>query len=279
MQSVDFFDFFRTSLFRSKKHSLLSRISKNVSFWLFLAKKNIWEKGRFFDKNHGLNVLQNVDFFDFFRTSLFRSKKHSLLSRISKNVSFWLFFAEKKHIRNRSIFWQKPFTNPFAKCGFFELLLELHFSGVTSVLYFPEYQTLFLSGFFSQKKHIRKRSIFLNKPWTNPFGKCRFLIFLKNVTFVVYKAFFSIQNIKRFFFLAFFAPKKDRSKRSIFGQKSWTNPFAKCRLLSTFLEVYFWGLKSIFFYLEYQKLFLSGFVCWKKKFMRKRSIFLRKAMD
>ena len=85
---------------------------------------------------------------------------------------------------------------------------------------------------------------------------------MKNVTFVVYKAFFSIQNIKKFFFLAFFAPKKDRRKRSIFGQKSWTNPFAKCRLLSTFLEVYFWGL---FFYLEYQKLFLSGFVCSKKK--------------
>ena len=157
LQSVDFFDFFRTSLFRSKKHSLLSRISKNVSFWLFLAKKNIWEKGRFFDKNHGLNVLQNVDFFDFFRTLLFRCKKDSLLSRISKNVSFWLFFAVKKHIRKRSIFWQKPFTNPFAKCGFFQLLLELHFSGVKSVLYFPEYQKLFLSGFFCPKKTYKKK--------------------------------------------------------------------------------------------------------------------------
>ena len=121
LQNVDFFDLLRNSLFRSKKHSLLSRISKNVSFWLFLAKKNIWEKGRFFDQNHGLNPLQNVDFFDFFKTSLFRSKKHSLLSRISKTVSFWLFFAEKKHIRKRSIFWPKPWTNPFAKCRFFRL--------------------------------------------------------------------------------------------------------------------------------------------------------------
>ena len=115
----------------------------------FCSKKKHMRKSSIFDKNHGLNPLQSVDVFDFFRTSLFRSKKHSLLSRISKNVSFWLFFAEKKH--------------------------------------------------------IRKRSIFLNKPWTNPFGKCRFLIFLKNVTFVVYKAFFSIQNIKKFLFLAFFA--------------------------------------------------------------------------
>ena len=100
---------------------------------------------------------------------------------------------------------------------------------------------------------------------------------MKNVTFVVYKAFFSIQNIKKFFFLAFFAPKKDRRKRSIFGQKSWTNPFAKCRLLSTFLEVYFWGLKSIFFYLEYQKLFVSGFVCSKKKIYEKKVDFFEKS--
>ena len=146
-----FFDFLRNSLFRSKKHCFLSRISKNVSFWLFFLKKDIWEKGRFFrqkpwtnpfaicrffstllelnfygqkalfsiqnikkcfclaffaqknrlgkgrffQKNHGLTPLQNVDFFDFFRTSLFRSKKLYFLSRISKNLSFWLFWLNK----------------------------------------------------------------------------------------------------------------------------------------------------------------------------------------
>ena len=90
-----FFEFFRTSLFRSKKHSLLSRIWKNVSFWLFFGEKKKWEKGQFFDKNHGLTSLQNGDVFDFARVSLFRSKKHSLLSRISKYASFLLFFAKK----------------------------------------------------------------------------------------------------------------------------------------------------------------------------------------
>ena len=119
LQNADFFDFFRTSLFRSKKHSLLSRISKNVSFWLFLAKKNIWEKGRFFDKKHGLNVLKNVDFFDFFRTLLFRCKKHSLLSRISKNVSFWLFFAEKRTYKKQVDFLTKTIYYPLCKMWIF----------------------------------------------------------------------------------------------------------------------------------------------------------------
>ena len=61
LQNVDFLAFFATFLLLSKKHSFLSRIWKNVSFCHFLLKKNIWENGRFFDKNHGLTPLQNVD--------------------------------------------------------------------------------------------------------------------------------------------------------------------------------------------------------------------------
>ena len=143
-----FLEFFRTFLLCSKKHSFLFRILKNVSLWLFLLKKNIREKGRFFDKNHdGLNALQNVDFFGFARTSLFRSKKHAFLFTISKNVSFWLSLLKRTH-RKRSIFWEKPWTKRFAKCRFFSTFLELHFAGLKSTLFYPEYQKLFLSGSF-----------------------------------------------------------------------------------------------------------------------------------
>ena len=141
----------------------------------FFFQKNRWGKGRYFEKNHGLTPLQNVDFFDFLRTSLFRSKKHSFLSRRSKNVSFWLFFAQKKHMRKRSIFLQKPWTNPFAKCQYFLTLLELHFSGLKSIVFYPEYQKMFLSGFFLLKKDIGEKFIFWQKkPWTNPFQNYRF---------------------------------------------------------------------------------------------------------
>ena len=61
----------------------------------FAKKKNIEEKSRIFDKNHGLTPLQNVDFFYFARVSLFRSKKHSLLFRISNKGSLWLFLLKK----------------------------------------------------------------------------------------------------------------------------------------------------------------------------------------
>ena len=159
------------------------------------------KRGQCFDKNHGLTPLQNVDFFDSFRTLLFRSKKHYFLSRRSKNVSFWLCLL-KKHI---SIFWQKPWTNLFGKMSIFSNLLEVQFCGLKSI--------------------------------------------------------FFIQDIKKCFFLAFFAQKKHMRKRSIFWQKTWTNPFAKCRFFFTLLELNFSGLKSILFYPEYQKMFLSDVFC------------------
>ena len=109
-----------------------------------------------------ITPLQNVDFFDFFRTSLLRSKKHSFLSRISKNLSFWPFWL-KKSLKKRSIFWEKPWTNPFAKCPFFSTSWELNFSGLKRTLYYPEYQKMFFYGFFLLKKNIWKKVDFLTK--------------------------------------------------------------------------------------------------------------------
>ena len=117
-QNVDILKFFRTFFLWSIKHSFLSRISKDVFFLLFLLKKKYEEKVDFFDKNHGLTPLENADFLYFARVSLFRSKKHSLLSRISKNVSFLLCLLTKKTYKNKVEFLQKPSTNPFAKCTF-----------------------------------------------------------------------------------------------------------------------------------------------------------------
>ena len=115
----------------------------------FCSKKKTYQKKvDFFYKNHGITPLQNVDFIDFVRTSLLRSEKHSFLSRISKTVFLWLFFLKKKHLRKRSICLQKPWTDLFPKRRLFFTLLEHHFSGLKSILYFPEYQKLSLSGFF-----------------------------------------------------------------------------------------------------------------------------------
>ena len=175
MQNVDFFDFFGSSLYRSKKYSFLSRISKKFSFWLvWLKKKHIKKKGQFFGKNHELTALENVDFFRLCKNFTYVMQKAFSSIQNIKECFFLAFLARKKTYEKRSIFWQKPWTNPFAKWRFFSTLWELHFWGPKNFFFYPEYQKMFLYGFLLKKKHIRKRSIFWQKPWTNPFAKCRF---------------------------------------------------------------------------------------------------------
>ena len=144
---------------------------------------------------------------------------------------FGFFCWKKKGMRKRSIFGQKPWTNPFAKYRFFSSLWELHFWGFKSFIFYPEYQKMFLSGFFCLKKHIRKRSIFWEKPWTNPFAKCRFFLTLWELHFWGPKSFIFYPEYQKMFLFGSSSLLKKRHirKRSIFGQKLWTNPVAKCR--------------------------------------------------
>ena len=87
--NFDFLDFSKTSLLMSKKHSYLSRISKNRLFLLNLPNKYLWGNIRFFHKNHELTPLENFDFLGFFKTSHFWSK-HILFSPQYQKTIFFL---------------------------------------------------------------------------------------------------------------------------------------------------------------------------------------------
>ena len=145
-------------------------------------------------------------FFDFVRTSLLRSKKHYFLSKRSKNVSL-LLFAQKKFIRKRSIFWQKPWTNPFAKCQYFLTLLELHFSGLKSIVFYPEYQKMFLFGFLCSKEQMRKRSIFQKNHGLTPLRNVDFFDFFRTSLFRSKKLYFLSRISKNLSFWLFWLNK------------------------------------------------------------------------
>ena len=97
LQIFEFVDFFQTLLFRFKKHSFLSRILKTPLLWLDFLKNYAWEKWRFFDRNDGLTPLQIFEFLDFFRALLFRSKKHSFLSRFPQKTVYKIVFEFVLH--------------------------------------------------------------------------------------------------------------------------------------------------------------------------------------
>ena len=161
-ENVDFFDFARVSLFRFKKHFFLSRISKNVSLWLFLLKRNIWEKGRFFDKNHGLTPLQNVDFFRLCENFTFEVQKTLFSIQNIKRMFLSCFFAQKKTYKKKVDFWQKPWTNPFAKCRFFSVFWNCSFLSKKHSFLSRIWKNVSFC-FFCSKKTYEEKVYFLTK--------------------------------------------------------------------------------------------------------------------
>ena len=143
----------------------------------------------------------------------------------------WLFYLEKKK-KEKGRFFDK--NQPLAKCPFFRIFQNFTFQVKKAFFTIQNIKICLFLALFAQKKHIRRRSNFCQKPCTNPFAKCPFFRIFQNFNFQVQKTLFSIQNIKKCFFLPFLLKKNVIRKRSIFTQKPWTNPFAKCRFFRVF---------------------------------------------
>ena len=73
----------------------IQNIKKCFFLAFFAKKKNIFENGRFFDKNHGLTPLENVDFFRLCENFTFEVQK-ALLSIQNIKECFFLAFLAKK---------------------------------------------------------------------------------------------------------------------------------------------------------------------------------------
>ena len=124
--------------------------------------------------------------FDFFRGVLLRSKKYSLLPRISKIVSFLFCFLKKIIWEKCRFFLEKPWTNPFAKCRFFGLFQNFTLiSGLKSIVFFSKYQKTFFPGFLYLKKKYEERLDFLKETRINSFEKSRFFGLFWNFTFKI----------------------------------------------------------------------------------------------
>ena len=113
----------------------------------FCLKKTYKKKVDFFDKNHGLTPLQKANFFDFGRVSLLRSKSIFYYPEY-QNIFLSCFVCSKKTYKKKVEFLPKTMYKPLCKMSVFLTLLELNFSGVKRILYFPEYKKLVLPGFF-----------------------------------------------------------------------------------------------------------------------------------
>ena len=206
--------------------TLISIQNIKKCFFLAFCPKKFIRKRSIFGQKPWTNPFAKFRFFFLLCENFTFEVQKTLFSFQNIKQCFFLGFGSKKFIRKRSIFWQKPWTNPFAKCRFFFTLLELHFSGLKSILYCPEYQKMFLFYrenekmfffvFFFSNKNIWERGRFFEKNHElTPLENVDFFRLCENFTFEVQKALFSIQNIKKCFFLAFFAQNKKTYNKTV----------------------------------------------------------------
>ena len=120
--------------------------------------------------------FKNLRFFThFLKSSLFCSKKYSFLSRISKKKSiFWLEYTKKTQMRKSLIFGKKPQIIPFWKSRCFALFKTFFFLVSESFFFIQNIKKQYFLTWNFQKTQLRKISIFGQKPWIIPLGKCRF---------------------------------------------------------------------------------------------------------
>ena len=121
----NFFSFSKLFFFLSRKHCFLTRTMQKSFFCLILRKKKTTGKWPFFNKNHRLTPLKNVEFFHFLKTLFFLSRKHSFLTRTMRKGPFRHILRKKNKTGQWPFFDQglTPLKNveffPFTKTFFF----------------------------------------------------------------------------------------------------------------------------------------------------------------
>ena len=159
-----------------KKHSYLSRISKNRLFLLNLPNKYLWENIRFFHKNHELTPLKNFDFLGFFKTSHFWSKHILFSPQYQKTIFFWLNLPKIKKKYGLTPLENFDFTdffktNPFEKFRFFLAFLKTLLFWFKKHSFLSKTSKTISSGLICPKNNHEKIFDFCKKPLTNPFAK------------------------------------------------------------------------------------------------------------
>ena len=177
-ENVDSLDFFKTSLFWSKKILSIQNIQKQ-SLLDYLPKTQKWKKVQFFDKNNGLISSENFDSWTFLKLHFqFWSKKRCFWSRLSKNDISRLDLPQKTVDKKIRFFDKKhglSLWENFNSLDFFKTLLfsfkKRSFLSKTSK------NDLFWCNLICPKNTVEKSSNFWQKQWTSPLGKFHFLGF------------------------------------------------------------------------------------------------------
>ena len=199
------------------------------------------EKWLILQQNHGLNPLENCQFFDFFNFLFLKPNKFFFLCRIYNTFSCPIL--PKKRWKNGQ-FRTKTMDKPLWKNVTFWTFRTSWFFSLDCCFFLLECHTTHLLGLYCLKKRWKNgqfRTKTMNKPlW-------------KNVTFWTFRTSWFLSLDCCFFLLechtthfpGLYCLKKKSWKMANFGTKPWTNPFGKMLFLD-FLNFLFISRRKLF---------------------------------
>ena len=135
-----------------------------------------------------------------------------------------------------SIFWQKPWTNPFGKFRFFFVFSKLPFSGLKRIFLSRIIKKTIFPVLICPKNTDDKKVDFFTKTIDLPLWKISiFCTFLK-LSFSGPKRILFYPEHQKTIFSCLICPPKNivHDKKLDFWQNPWTNPFGKFRFTGVF---------------------------------------------
>ena len=134
----------------------------------------------------------------------------------------------------------------------FLTLLEFHFSGLKRILYYPEYQNMFLSCFVCSKQTYKKKVEFLTKTMYDPLCKMCVFLTLLELNFTGVKRILYFQEYKKLFLSGFFCSKKKIWEKGFFFDKNHgLTPLKNVDFFRLCENFTFEVQKNLIFYPEY----------------------------
>ena len=118
-----------------------------------------------------INPFVKMSIFRLFLTSCFYSLERRFFVLEYRKRHFPCLYCLKKQVCNNSHFWTKTMRLPVSKNVNLLTFLTSSFYSLERRFFVLEYHKRYFSCLYCLKKKVKKRAIFGQKPWVNPFGK------------------------------------------------------------------------------------------------------------
>ena len=113
--------------FSGLKNILFYPVYQKTIFSGLICPRHTWQKVRFFDKNHGLTLLENFEFLDFFKSFFFWCRKDFFIQNNKKTIFSCLICPKYIDDKKSDFFYESHGLTPLENFDFVDFFKTFFF--------------------------------------------------------------------------------------------------------------------------------------------------------